>query len=158
MSGHPADPASLDPLKRYRFRDRVKFTMKRQILRTKMNEIRHSIDGLTTFIERADRLHNGQSLECSEKVQFLVPLDSIRANACDVHEILLSRWCDAHAPHRAAILLEDRLYRRRRGSQPSRSPRQEEVNKAKCFALCLNDHVPHRWQSTAVRPVEISSR
>ncbi|KAH7411570.1 hypothetical protein DE146DRAFT_241713 [Phaeosphaeria sp. MPI-PUGE-AT-0046c] len=157
IQANPPKSSSLDPRKRYFFRDRVKFTMKRQVLKERMSKIQHNIESLTKFVERAERLD--EPSHGRHNVRFRAPLESIRENASKVHEELLSRWCTSHTSHRAAILLQDRLYRRGRGRKGAQRALPDEANAASYFALCLSDHVPaQKWLSTEFRVLELPSR
>jgi hypothetical protein len=127
-------------------------------LKDKLNKIRHGIESLTSFVERAEKLHDEPSRE-RHKVKFMAPLESIRENACKVHRTLLSQWCIAHTSHRAAILLEDRLQRHGRRKQTSQHILPYQCGAVDCFTLCLNEHVSApKWLSAEFRLLEIHSR
>lgn len=131
--------------------------MKRQDLRERMDRIQKCIETLTSFAERAEKLdHEPPRQQCT--VRFSAPLESIRINASRVHDVLLSRWCKSHTPHRAAILLEDRMLRRKRGRRSAREGSKQKGT-ADRFALCLDEHLPTaRWLSTEFRITEELSK
>ena len=158
VQANPPISLSLDPSKRYFFQERLKFTMKRQTLKERMSKIQHGIQSLASFVEKAEKLNDGlPQKRC--KVKFIAPLEFIRENAYNVHGALLSRWCLSHTSHRAAILLEDRLQRRRRGKQLTQHTTSEQGGEANCFTLCLDDHVPvTKWLSTEFRFLETPSQ
>ncbi|PVH92337.1 hypothetical protein DM02DRAFT_543892 [Periconia macrospinosa] len=157
VQANPPASSSPDPRKRFFFRERVKFTMKRQNLKERMDILRKSIETLAGFAERAEKLDDGPSRQWC-KVKFSAPLASIRENACKVHKVLLSHWCASHTPHRVGILLEERLHRQKRGRQSSRGF-SEPIATADRFALCLDEHLPNtRWLATEFRVIELPKR
>jgi hypothetical protein len=128
--------------------------MKRQNLKERMERIHKSVEMLASFAERAEKLDEGPPRQLC-MVRFSAPLQSIRQNARTVHDVLLSRWCTSHAKHRAAILLEDRMLRRKRGRISARAA-SEPSSTAHRFALCLDEHLPTtRWLSTEFHIIEL---
>lgn len=135
--------------------------MKRQALKERMTAIQKGIETLTSFAERAEKLDDGPSTNSKSKViKFTAPLDAIRDNASRVHKVLLQRYCMSHKRHRAAILLEDRMLRRKRGCRVNKMQSASEApSTADCFTLCLDEHLPaSKWVSTEFRIIEPSTR
>lgn len=147
IQANPLASSSPDPRRRFFFRERIKFTMKRQNLKERMNVLNISITRLTDFAQRAEKLDNSPPKQRC-KVKFSAPLKAIEMNACRVHKVLLSSWCQSHASHRAGILLEERILRRKRGSQMGIQT-SEPVGSATRFVLCLDEHRPNTgWLTT----------
>lgn len=157
VQANPPASLSLDPRKRFFFRERVRFTMKKQDLRDRMDRLHKCIETLAGFAERAEKLDDGPTRQLC-KIKFSAPLTSIRENACKVHKVLQSRWCTSHSLHRAGILLEERILRRKRGRQSARAA-SEPIGTADRFALCLDEHLPATgWLATEFRIIESPQR
>jgi hypothetical protein len=126
-----------------------------------MTAIQKGIETLTSFAERAEKLDDGPSTNSKSKVvKFTAPLNAIRDNASRVHKVLIQRYCMSHKRHRAAILLEDRMLRRKRGRIVNKTQVASDVpSTAACFTLCLDEHLPaSKWISTEFRIIESSTR
>lgn len=106
--------------RRFYFRDRVAFTMKRRAINEKLEQLERCNSRLYGFLEKAEKIHaisqDGDDHPGGRKsrVQFVAPLRSIQDNASRVHQGLRRRWCADHDCHQAGLLLEQRIVRRRK--------------------------------------------
>ncbi|KAF6839587.1 hypothetical protein CPLU01_01724 [Colletotrichum plurivorum] len=114
-------PLSKTPVlrRRFYFRDRVAFTMKRRAINEKLEQLEKCNSRLYDFLEKAEKIHaisqdGDDPAGRRSRVQFVAPLRSIQGNASKVHQGLRRRWCSEHDCHQAGLLLEQRIVRRKK--------------------------------------------
>ena len=132
-------PLSNTPIfrQRFHFRKRVAFTMNRRAIKEKLRQLEECNVRLYGFLEKAGKIQdNAPSHDSGSRIRirFVAPLQSIQDNASRVHRVLRRSWCTVHESHRAALLLEQRLVRRRKRNLRGLS---EAVGKVNCFEISL---------------------
>ncbi|KAI0127544.1 hypothetical protein BJ170DRAFT_683381 [Xylariales sp. AK1849] len=121
---------------RFHFRRRVVFTMRRRAIGNKLGQLEECNARLYGFLEKADKIQNHtQNDESGHRIniQFVAPLQNIQENASKIHRVLHRSWCTAHGSHRAGLLLEQRLLRRRKNWR--RLP--QAVGNVNCFGISI---------------------
>ncbi|KAI3530449.1 hypothetical protein CABS03_06260 [Colletotrichum abscissum] len=116
ISSNPPISNSQDPQERFRFEKRLEFTLKRRSVDKKLQAITKFNTDLRNLLQGAYKINQFQKDEglCHKaRIQFVAPLQSIQQNASRLHRGLHKRWCGTHDCHRAGLLLEQRLHRKR---------------------------------------------
>ncbi|PGH13361.1 hypothetical protein AJ80_06355 [Polytolypa hystricis UAMH7299] len=135
-------PQSGTPIlfKKFQFRNRVKFSMKRQRVRSLLERLDKCNTRLQNYTETAAKLAAGEEEEPYQvhaRVKFTAPLGCIQDNATKLHQALSRNWCTSHQSHRACLLLEQHLVRRKKHPK-LRVGKSVAVAEAGCFGVCLS--------------------
>jgi hypothetical protein len=143
-------PISKTPIfrQKFHFRKRVSFTMKRRAVGEKLKQLDECNARLYGFLEKATKLQDSIQSDSSGprmRVRFVAPLQTIKQNASRVHRALPRSWCQGHGTHKAGLLLEQRLVRRKRRSR--RDPFQA-VGSVNSFGLCIWREAVLTWLDT----------
>ncbi|KAF5005061.1 hypothetical protein FDECE_8477 [Fusarium decemcellulare] len=137
LANPPISQTALHGQRRFYFKERVMFTMKRRAMKGKLKQLEECNDRLYNFLEKASKIQeNRQPVETSSRscIQFIAPLRKIQDNASRLHRALHQSWCTGHgASHQAGLLLEQRLRRSGRNRRGIAQP----VGKADCFGVSL---------------------
>lgn len=152
ISAHP--PAKQKGiLRRFEFKERIKFTMKRQRIRKSLDELKDAIGMLDTLYSKAEKLE--EPYKATKKLKFAFPLQVIQENAARLHSVLSRTWCSAHPSHTAGLLLEQRLVRRqrRRAVHERQKTPDAETCCSSCIGILLQTPSP-RWLDVEFRLVE----
>ncbi len=94
--------------------------MKRRSVKEKLKTLEECNTRLYSFLEKAGKIQGNsgsEDLDSQMPALFVPPLHIIQENASRVHSIIQRNWCHGrceHDLHRAGLLLEPRLSRRRR--------------------------------------------
>ncbi|KAK2735765.1 hypothetical protein FQN57_001145 [Myotisia sp. PD_48] len=112
LAANPPLSDSLPFLKRFEFRKRVRFTMKRRIVQQMLRDLDKYNKTLEGFIKRSGQLLGEETYPTQTKVEFIAPVGYIQKNATKLHEVLCRSWCRAYPSHQAGLLLQQRHVRR----------------------------------------------
>ena len=131
-------PVSDTPIfgKKFEFRKRVKFTMKRRNVKILLDELETCNNRLYAFTEKAEKLEE-EPYRARRISRFSAPLHCIQENAKKLHEVLSRSWCSSHPSHCASLHLEQRLVRRKAPRRKLSQRSAEVAAEANCFGLCL---------------------
>ncbi|CAI0644042.1 unnamed protein product [Colletotrichum noveboracense] len=151
VSANPPELSTTDGGSRSHFRKRVDFTMKRRDVIRSLKAIEEDNEKLRMLLEGADKITSIQDdvgASSRARVRFVGSLKGIRSNACLVHRGLDAKFCMDHECHRAGLLLEQRLKRRKR---TSRQAMPKDVGKLGRFCVSV-----YRCPDTAWLDAEIN--
>jgi hypothetical protein len=121
--------------------------MKRRTVKTLLERLDKCNARLSGFMDKAGKIQDevpGSRI----KIKFVAPLECIQGNASKVHRVLFRSWCDTHPMHRAGLLLEQRLVRRKR--KMWKGPPQK-AGECDCFGVSLLRVPVLTWIDTEFR-------
>jgi hypothetical protein len=166
VQANPPTSNSQIPAKRFEFRERIKFTMKRRKLQNIMERMELCVRRLSEFSHKAEKLKDSTPRD-RQRVRYSGSLGVIRQNASKIHQVLLRSWCNmhpkntwcgTHPEHRAGLLLEQRIVRKVK-MKHLQQVAENKVTSSDCFALYLDEpSVVRKWLTTEVRVFELPSR
>lgn len=131
--------------------------MKRRTVRGLLEKLDKYNYRLQNYTTRAERLEE-EPYKAHIKLQFTAPLRCIQDNATKLHQVLSRSWCKSHSSHRAGLLLEQRLVRKKPHLKGTRRA-SEAVARANCFGLSLSPSTPDlQWLDAEFRLLEKSTR
>jgi hypothetical protein len=122
--------------KNFEFRQRVKFTMKKNRVKAALERLEACTGRIDVWISRSDRLQD-ETPQSRLKLKFSAPLGTIQENATKVHRAISQNWCADNAVHVARLLLEQRLVRPKKKRRPLQAGSSNLVAQATCFGLGL---------------------
>jgi hypothetical protein len=138
--------------KNFDFKNRIKFTMNRQKIKTALDELQENINTLDKLHAKAERVQEVEALPTRGRSRFSLPLDVIRQNAERLYRVLSQSWsCPDHS-HNSGLLLEQRLKKRKaRALQtlPEKTSRNYQY-----FDMTFYSPVCRRWLDVEIRVLE----
>lgn len=157
ISCHPKVGGSL--LSRFEFRNRIKFTMKRQLITKSLSELQRLIGMLDGYHSKAEQIQSQQVYGYDSKSNFMPSLQNIQRDTANLYHVLAKTWCRTHPTHSAGLLLEHRLWKKpKRGTNgwqgyPKKSlPNTCETDR---FGISLLESInPQKWLDVEIRLVE----
>ncbi|EER25963.1 hypothetical protein D8B26_008293 [Coccidioides posadasii str. Silveira] len=141
-------------LPRFEFRERIKFTMKRQSIRRCLDDLTKAITQLDTYLEKAEKLE--EPYNARSKSKFALPLRVMQQNAGRLFDVLTRTWCSNHSKHSAGILLEQRLAtQKKRGTSDWQQKGDLEKYDSHRFGISLlQTPSPRKWLEAEFHIVE----
>jgi hypothetical protein len=150
ISAHP--PAKQKgKFHKFEFRERVKFSMKRQRIRKNLDDLKKAIETLDMLYSKAEKLD--EPYKTGSKSRFAFPIKIISDNAGRLYEVLSNTWCSTHPSHSAGLLLEQRLVRRRGlgAASTRRQPQNNQAGTPECFGISLLQTPSPTWLDVEFR-------
>ncbi|OAP56785.1 hypothetical protein AYL99_08897 [Fonsecaea erecta] len=147
-----------DLRKNFQFGPRVKFTMKKNRVKTSLEHLEACTRRIDAWAARADKLREETS-QSRLKLKFSASLDIIQENASKIYRAISRNWCTDKPIHEARLLLEQRLVRSRKRKRPSPSTSVNIVAQATCFGLSLYGDccASSGWLDSEIRIDELPS-
>jgi hypothetical protein len=139
---------------KFEFKNRIKFTMKRQKIKTSLDELQQNIDTLDKLHTKAERLLSVEALPSRGRLpRFALPLDIIRQNAERLYRVLSQSWsCPDHS-HTSGLLLEQRLKKRK--TKTFQPVAEKASRNYQYFDMTFYSPVCHKWLDVEIRVLEM---
>ena len=155
IEAHP--PVKVDGVShKFGFKNKIRFTMKKQQIKKSLDELQKAIDVLDKFHAKAEMLE--EPYRADRRSKFVLPLYVIQQNAAKLYNVLLKTWCSTHSSHSAGLLLEQRLVKKLKRVEPGWKRKQQPTKSCdtSCFRISiLQSPSPKRWLDVEFRLVEI---
>ncbi|OCL12164.1 hypothetical protein AOQ84DRAFT_285759 [Glonium stellatum] len=150
---NPRIPSEGAGLGHYRFKKRVKFSMKKQKVKQLLGQLEHCIARLDGFTDKAEKLepyHNNR------KSKFTVPIHLIQQHAKNLHQVLSQAWtCSSHPSHHTNLLLGQRIVKSKAKSSIHSKTECELADEVTRFTLSMsNNSLPSQWKYAEVQVFE----
>jgi hypothetical protein len=126
--------------------------MKKGKLKKLLEEFDTCNKRLDSYTSKANKIE--EAYRAQRKSKFAYPLRLIQENAEKLHNALGRTWCTARSTHRAGLLLEQRLAKRRKHmtNLPDKPKVECDVN---CFRISLLQcRTPSKWLDVEFRLVK----
>ncbi|KIX93707.1 uncharacterized protein Z520_10613 [Fonsecaea multimorphosa CBS 102226] len=142
----------------FEFRQRIKFTMKKNRVKTSLERLEACTSRIDAWVARADKLQE-ETPQNRLKLKFSASLDTIQENASKIYRAISRNWCTDKPVHVARLLLEQRLVRSKKRKRPSQPASVNVVAQASCFGLSLHGDccASSGWLNSEIRIDELPS-